>query len=323
MDLSAYRQRVLAELDAQAKQQTSFRDLLQSGEMPAAPHQIGPAVDEDDLSAAIQVFQDKSRDLQLRLAALRVISLEVFERHELLDLALNEVRDRSTPKDLRLEALTLLEQSGFMFIGGASRRPEYLETLRTLVDDPDPDVRRRSISVLAKQKDEYVQRRLLEGLQDPSKALVPLAKAIQYLGYDVHAEYLPILRQIIANPPDHAAKKEAVRLLSADPSSRDLLVQMLNDKSEHREIRNMSALALQSIAPDEFEHQARSIVLDDDDYDEIRSTSASALAHFANPQTLRGDDQLKQQVRQLRDNATSQDLKQASEDLHAKIETGD
>src|SRR5437588_393232 len=112
MDVSDYRQRVLAELDAQAQQQTSFRDLVR-------------------------------------------------------------------------RAVDVLEQSGFLLIGGGVRRPDYLEALRTVVDDPDPEVRRRAIGVLARQKDEYAQRRLIEGLRDPSKALIPPAKAIQYLGYDV------------------------------------------------------------------------------------------------------------------------------------------
>ncbi|MDQ3810930.1 MAG: HEAT repeat domain-containing protein [Chloroflexota bacterium] len=322
MDLSAYRQRVLAELDAEARQQHSFRDLLQqAGVAPAgAPEQLAPATEEDDLRAAIQVFRDRRARPDLRLAALQVISLQVFERQDLLNLVLEVARDASTPSELRLEALDVLEQTGFLVIGGAGRRPDYLEVLRTLVDDPDPAVAGRAISVLAKQKDEYVQRRLLEGLRDPSRALVAAAKAIQYLGYDVHAEHFPVLRQIVANAPDEAARKEAVRLLAADPGSRELLVQMLNDKSEQRDIRNMSALALQSVAPDEFEQQARRIVLDDADFDEIRSTAASALAHFANPRTLRADEQLRQQVQELREKSSSPDLQRASEDLHMKLQ---
>jgi hypothetical protein len=324
METPDYRQRVLDELSA-AQAQPSFREVLATGQAPAAPHQVGAAQDEADLTAALDVFQDPNRDDALRLAALHVISLEVFERPDLLDRVLDVYRDPHAPRELRLEALSVLEQSGFLAVGGAAMRPEYLNALRGVVDDddPDPEVRRRTLGVLAKQKDEYAERRLMEGLQDPSRALLDPAKAIQYLGYDVHAEYFPLLRQIVANPPDPASRKEAVRLLSADPASHDLLLQMLNDKSELRDIRNLSALGLQSIAPDEFEQRARAIVLDDDDYDDIRSTAATALAHFGSSRALRGDQLLAQHVQQLRDTAESTELRQASSDLFDKLAAQD
>src|SRR5437667_255576 len=86
----------------------------------------------------------------------------------------------------------------------------------------------------AGDEDEYVQRRLIEGLERRSKALVPAAKAVQLLGYDVHAEYFPLLRQIVRQPPTRAAKREAVRLLGADPASKQLLLDLFKDKRESR-----------------------------------------------------------------------------------------
>jgi hypothetical protein len=116
------------------------------------------------------------------------------------------------------------------------KRPDYLATLRSIIEDPDAQLRRRAIGILAREKDEYVQRRLIEGLEQRSRALVPAAKAIQFLGYDVHAEYFPLLRRIIEQPPSRAAKREAVRLLSADPAATDLLVTLLNDKQQDPEV---------------------------------------------------------------------------------------
>ena len=75
------------------------------------------------------------------------------------------------------------------------------------------------IGLLAQQKDGFAQKKLLEGLQDPSKALVPPEKALQLLGYDVHAAGFRAARTILENPPNPVAKQEALRLLAADPTA--------------------------------------------------------------------------------------------------------
>ena len=51
-----------------------------------------------------------------------------------------------------------------------AHRPRYLSTLRGLIDDPSSSIRDSAIEVLAMNQDEYVQRRLIEGLEDPNEA---------------------------------------------------------------------------------------------------------------------------------------------------------
>ena len=55
-------------------------------------------------------------------------------------------------------------------------------------DDPDPELRQRVLGILMREKDGYAQKKLLEGLKNPAKALLPPEKALQLLSYDVHAE---------------------------------------------------------------------------------------------------------------------------------------
>jgi hypothetical protein len=183
---------------------------------------------------------------------------------------------------------------------------------RAVIEDPDVRLRRRAIGILAREKDDYVQRRLLEGLERRSRALVPAAKAIQFLGYDIHAEYFPLLRRIIAQPPSRAAKREAVRLLAADPTAGDLLLTILNDRGEDPEVRRLSGIALQSLAPDRFEAEARRIVLDDDEDDDLRAMSITSLTHFANPAAMRQDDQLNRRIEQLRSESDSRPVQRAT-----------
>lgn len=315
MDVSEYRRQFEAEFEQAARQQLSFRDLLERSRRGAGRDTVaaslGPPAD-DDLTAAVAVLHDGQADEQLRSAALQVISSAIDERPELFDTLLEVLRDAARPADVRIAVLDMLQQISFRMPAFPGKRPDYLATLRSIIDDPDAQLRQRAIGILAREKDEYVQRRLIEGLEDHSKALVPTEKAIQYLGYDVHADYFPLLRRIVEHPPNRAARTEAVRLLAADPSSTDLLLAIISNKKESPDVRRTSAIALQSVAPGQFEGQARRIVLDDDEDDQLQAALITALTHFANPQALSQDDELTRRIEQLRTESPSREVKQAT-----------
>src|SRR5262249_35173350 len=183
MDISEYRRQLEAELEQAARQQPSFRDLLGRSRRDAGPNtpassQGSPA--GDDLAAAIAVLRDGEADEQLRSAALQVISGAAAERPELIDILLEILRDDARPADLRIAVLDVLQQISFRIAAFPAKRPDYLAALRSIIDDPDAELRRRAIGILAREKDEYVQRRLIDGLEGRSEALVPTEKAIQY-----------------------------------------------------------------------------------------------------------------------------------------------
>jgi len=333
MDVSDYRKQYAAELEQAAEQRTSFRDLLAESGSPAGRRMAFEASarpgteddvaaaesgDDDDVAAALGVLGDDDQDVDLRLAALGVISIEIGHRPDVIDRLVDLFRDETAPAALRHEALSVFQQSSFSMAAFPAKRPDYLNALRSIVDDRDAELRRRAIGILAREKDEYVQRRLLEGLEQPSKALVPPAKAIQFLGYDVHAEYFPLLRRIAGQTRNRTVKKEAVRLLAADPSSREMLADLLNDKAESRDVRIISAIALQSLAPNQFEAQARRIVLDDEDDDQVRATCINALTHFANPAAFAQDDAFARRVEQMRKESGSPQLRRATTSYMSK-----
>jgi hypothetical protein len=316
MDVSEFRRQAEAESEQAAQEEKSFREVLE-GSRPkrrsgnrglAAPT---PAADQDDLAAALTVVRNPRASETLRAAALHAIGAGVTERPDLIDGLLDVLRDQSVPTDQRLGVLNLLQQISFQMVGFPGKRPAYLEALRSIVDDPDAELRRRAIGILAREKDEYVQRRLVEGLQGTAKALVPAAKAIQFLGYDVHAEYYPMLRRIVEKPPNQAAKKEAMQLLAADPSSEDLMVRILKDKSEKSDVRRVSAVALQSMAPARLAVEARRMVVDDSEDDDLRAVLLNTLTYFGNGADLAGDAELNRHVEGLTAGSTSKQLKQA------------
>lgn len=314
MDISEYRRQFEAELEQADRQRLSFRDLLERSRRGAVRDlaAAGPGSPADDLTAAIAVLGDDEADEPLRSSALQVISRAIDERPELIDTLLDVLLDAARPVEVRIAVLGVLQEISFRMAAFPAKRPGYLAALRSIVDDPDAQLRQRAVGILARENDEYVQRRLFDDLERGSEALVPTEKAIQYLGYDVHAEYFPLLRRIVEHPPNSEARTEAVRLLAADPSSADLLLTVLSDKGESSDVRRMSAIALQSAAPDQFEGQARRIVLDDDEDDQLQALSITALTHFADPEALSRDDELTGRIQQLSTQSSSQEVQQAT-----------
>lgn len=308
MDVAEYRSRYEAELEQAAREKVSFRDLLNSSRA-GRPEALEEA--DDDLTAAVAVVRDSGADARLRSAALQLISLDIDENPELFGPLLELLRDGTAPTDVRIAVLRLMQQISFSAASFPAIRPDYLATLRSIIADPDAQLRQQAISILAQHKDEYVQRRLIEGLEGRSEPLVPVAQAIQYLGYDLHAEYFPLLRRIIENPPSRAVKEEAVRLLAADPDAADLLISILQDRSESPEVRRISAIALRVAAPDRFAEQARRIVFDDEDGEELRVASIVALTYVASPAAMGTDDELIERIERFRTESASREMRQA------------
>jgi hypothetical protein len=316
MDVSEYRRQVEAEVEAAERTEPAFMEILRnarpSGSAGEGAFDASTPTEGDDLSITLAVLSDSDANEEAFTAALQAMSLEVDDHPELIDTVLEYLGDASNPPHRRLAVLNLLQEISFRMVGFPAKRPDYLAALRSIIDDPDSQLRRVAIGILAREKDDYVQRRLVDGLEGKSKVLVPAAKAIQFLAYDVHSEYFPLAKRIVEKPPNRGAKVEAIRLLAADPSAKDLLVGILVDPSEKPEVKMAGAVALQSLDPEEFERQARRIVLDDDEDDQLRALSLTALAYFGNPATQSEDEELARRVESLNSQSRSRSVKKAA-----------
>lgn len=212
---------------------------------------------------------------------------------------LSVLRDQAQPIEVRLAALQSLQAATFSVVAFESCRSDYIATLRKVATDPDLEMRQRVLGILAREKDGFAQRKLLDGLENPDKALVPPEKALQLLSYDIHAEAYPVARKIVNNPPNEDAKLEALRLLAADAKSAPVFEKLLRDKNEAAEIRQVSAAALQGLKPEKLQENAREILLDDSDYDEIKATSLTALTQFGDKDQVDKDAALKKHVNRI------------------------
>jgi hypothetical protein len=254
-----------------------------------------------------------------RIKALAQNPLVVVESDENLQAVLAILLNQQEPVQVRLAAMDTFATAAFSAVVFAPYRTDYIGALREVAQDPNPQIRESALGLLAGEKDGFAQKLLLEGLKEPKKALVPPEKALQLLSYDVHAEAYDAAREIVNNPPNEVARREALRLLAADAKSAPIFEKLLRDKKELREIRQISASALRAVSPKKFQQQAREILLDKSDFDDIKATSLTALEQFGDEETVAKDEELLKSVTRLSGQAKSAKYKKSAKQFLTKF----
>ena len=264
-----------------------------------------PPAGRQALTRAMATATNPKRSALERIAAIAQVPGAICQPDN-LEAMLKVLRDRSEAIAVRLAALQALQAASFAVVAFESCRGQYMAALRAVATDPDPELRQRVLGILAREKDGFAEKKLLEGLQHPEKALLSPEKALQLLSYDPHTSAYPVARAIVANPPNEVAKREALRLLAADAASAPLFESVLRDKTQSTEIRQVSAAALNAIDPARYQAHAREMVLDVGESDEVQTTSLTALTEFGNLETVTDDEQLKKRVDDLRGGGTKE-----------------
>lgn len=212
--------------------------------------------------------------------------------------------DPAQPEELRGSALASLMAARFIVTAFAPHRAEFTRILHEILPAAGPQLRESALEVLALDKDAAAQVLLIKGLRDPAAALVPPERALQYLSYDDHSSYAPIVREIVDGTDDGQLKAAGLRFLASDTGSEKLFGKLIADQDETAEVRQVSAAALQALNPAAFEKAARKIVGDDGDYDEIRATALGALAHVQDYAKARADARFVAKVGDLESSAS-------------------
>jgi hypothetical protein len=262
--------------------------------------------------ATMSIATSSQKSVAERVAALAEAPLAATGKDSDLQAVLNVLSNEAEPIKVRFAALESLQAATFSVDVFAPYRGDYIATLRKVADDPDPEMRQRVLGLLAREKDGFAQKKLLDGLKNPAKALVPPEKALQLLSYDVHAGAYSAARAIVNKPPSDDARREALRLLAADAKSAPLFAKLLRDKNELREIRQISASALHALQPEKMQEYARKILLDKSDFDDIKATSLTALEQFGDDAALGKDKALLKSVDRLSGGKTQAKYKQSA-----------
>ena len=253
--------------------------------------------------ATMAAAASSSKGVTERVAALGAVSLAATSEDEDVPRVLSILGDADQPAEVRLAALEALQTASFSVVSFAPFVGRYVATLRKIADDPNPQLRESALGLLARRKDGSAQKKLLDGLKDPAKALVSPETALQLLSYDPHAEGYAAARKILDNPPSDDSRREALRLLAADAKSAPLFEKLLRDKGESPAIRRLAASAVHAINPQKLQEHARALVLDPTEEDDIRAVSLTALTYFGDNEAVATDEALKNQVNRLSESA--------------------
>ena len=260
---------------------------------------------------AVAVATSPRRSVKERTAAAAQSPLAVCESEKDFQAMLKVLCDTTEPVKVRLAALQSLQAASFSVLSFEGCRGDYIATLRQVAEDHDPELRQRALGMLMREKDGFAQKKLLEGLRDPDKALLPPEKALQLLSYDVHADAYEAARAIVRKPPNETARREALRLLAADATAAPLFERLLLDKNELREICQIAASALYALRPERMQKHARDILMDRSDYDDIKATSLTALTQLGD-ETLSQDAALMKSVGRFSTGKTPPKYKQTA-----------
>jgi hypothetical protein len=271
MKASEYRRRLENQLEAAAPERPS-RQQADSAERRE------PTVDD-----ILTELTNRRLGTKRRVAAVALAGPRAVKRARLMNALINVVADATENDEVRKAALAAVEAATFKTVEFRRYAARYTEALRVAATDDDPELRLQALDILALNRDAYAQQLLAAGLRDRREAVVSPLQAIRMLGYDLHAEHYPLLRELVDTTRNAPLRRAALGLLAADSASRPLMQRILTDKSEDRGARTTAAVALQSLAPKEFARAARRIVLDDDDATDVRAAVISAMSQSPAP----------------------------------------
>ncbi|HMO27705.1 hypothetical protein [Enterovirga sp.] len=236
-----------------------------------------------------------------------------------LDSAIATIADASKPSKARLAALRTVQASTFLGPAFDPYRAAYLEALRTALANGDEALRMQALSLLASEKDDVARKVLLEGLNDPAKAIVPPAKAIQLLAQDDHGVAVPIARKLLDESADARVKEEALRALAADPKAGDIFAGVLSDKTQPPDLRAVGAAGLRMIDPRRFAHEVQRIIADDTDNESVRVRCLGTLAHLQGQGLSRMNPALATQLTKLSGPDVSEPLRAAAQSVLDRV----
>lgn len=246
-----------------------------SADDPLAAAFDGHRSDRDVLAG----FTDPDAPTDARVAAIDAAGVDAIVRPDVVRALIDVLAETSEDPVVRRAARTTLAQLSFSTGEFAPYEADYRNALRVAATDPDPQLAEGALAVLAQGRDDYAQRIVLAGLEDPSQAVVSRQRALRLLGHDLHAAQFPMLRDIVTTKAaDPLERVTALRLLAADSDSTPVFEQLVTDRSEDIDVRAASAIALHDLDPARFAATAEGIVLDPDDDDDLRAVCLTALA---------------------------------------------
>lgn len=256
---------------------------------------VGAFEDEAHVAAALRSVFDTGEPAPVRVRAVQLAGHRAAADGMLLRRLLSLAADTTTDPALRRAAHDEAQAALVPLHAGHVADPEVLALLRRLARDRDPGLRRGALARLAVVRDPEALRMLEDGLRSPGQAPLPPVESVQLLGLVDPAPHHTVLRQVLAAPPDEAARVAAIHLLGGDPQSRGRLVGILRSAGETPEAREAAMGALLANDAENFERHVLPVVADEAAPSELRTRAIKSVELHRTTRDrralrLRGDD---------------------------------
>jgi hypothetical protein len=300
--MSKYKQKVLANLEKESvatqKAVANFLDAQKSIKQRInAFEKCGTFKTEETIKKALAILENDKEDTEIKALAILGLICYASESEEFIDKLINLLMNNQTAPSIKEAALSVLQASTFSSTLLISKKPAYENALLSLVETSNPKpLQMRAAEYLALEKNEHIQRKLIDGLENPQNEMMKPEVAIQLLSYDLHSDFYPTLKKIATKPPNLRAKKEALRNLASDPSSVNLLMETLNNKDEDKEIRHVCAVGLQSLQPELLQNSLKKILVDKKDNPELQVALLNTLNYIPNTEVTDNDRLFQQKL---------------------------
>ena len=230
-----------------------------------AAKKIGSFTEKKNINKSLKIFKNKNHPEELRAYALSSIINQALSDESIKKETINALKEAEGAGKIATTALTFLQHTQFSApTFYENNTAEYKDALRSIIDHNNKNLSSSALEILSLAKDEYTQRRLIESLEDAKNEIIEPEIAIQLLSYDLHADHFPVLRKIAKNPPNSAAKKEAIRNLGTDEKAKDILVNVIKDTEEDSETRHAAATALHCLHPEIATQHSKRIIIEEE-----------------------------------------------------------
>lgn len=251
---------------------------------------------------------DTSLEADVRIKAFASGSLAIGSNKALTERTIRLIGNAKEVEAIRIAALDAFLRATFSLRQMADWRPLYIETFRRIAETETNEVASRALRVLAQENDDWALAKIQEGLRKPSEAVVAPLQAVQQLAKDDHGDHFDLLRDLAQKNRSRKVREEAIRGLSADPSSTQLLSGLAENGAEPTSVRQAALVSLRHLNPEEHFRVAAAIVENPKEDDELRATCLTTLR--LNPNADKSYDST---VQKIKDEAESKVMRKAAQ----------
>jgi hypothetical protein len=253
-----------------------FDTRLATADRVAAVRDVN-ALPAQDAARAFDLAFDTTAPLEIRTTALRLASRRLIRDSSAQQTLFNTLLIRDTALQPLAFRRAAMHQLQLLLVARPATNAE--PTLRTLTSDSDPDIRNAAITRLAMRGDPASRQRLIDGIRQPQRAVLPEAEALGVLAPRPDSAVIALAQELLTTRPDGPTRTIAARIAAGAETGRRELFRLLGDARTSTQLRIVALQALIVYDAAAIARATAPIVTDESASDSLRVAIIEALRH--------------------------------------------